>query len=103
MCTWENRRGMPPRRAPTPPPGPPELTVEPDRAREIVNGLIQEGHELMATTIVTTPEQFEQWIANCKRWSNKGFENLRRMWDQDSYAETLAWAANYSIQGAFWQ
>jgi hypothetical protein len=83
------------RRQPAPPPqGPPELQIEADRALKIINDLLAEGNELMKT-IPNSTEGLEQFEAMCKRWSSKAHEHLRRIWDQDNYAETLALAASY--------
>lgn len=65
-----------------------------ERAREIINGLLSEGREL-ATLTATSMDAVEQFEAKADRWSSKGREHLRHMWDQDNDAELFAMANLY--------
>ena len=51
-------------------------------------------------TTSSTPQRYGQSLwsrfeANFKRSSSKASEHVRRMWDQDAYAETFDWKGGY--------
>src|SRR6266566_1540033 len=73
--------------------GPPALRAPREEAIAALEGQLATGSELLNVTRVTSPQEFEGFRLRVKQWRDATTERLRRMFDQEEYANRFFSAA----------